>query len=48
MKIPFSYQAFSALLPDETRAIAYYTEQHWTYCPDCNIRLTRPSLQWNV
>ena len=33
MKIPFSYQAFSALLPDETRAIAYYTEQHWTYFP---------------
>lgn len=27
MKIPFSYQTFSALLPDETKAIAYYTER---------------------
>ncbi len=47
MKIPFSYQTFSALFPDETTAIAYYTEQHSTYCPDCNIRLTRPLRQRN-
>ena len=47
MKIPFSYQTFSALLPDETRAIAYYTEWHSTYCPDCNIRLIRPLRRRN-
>lgn len=47
MKIPFSYQTFSALLPNETTAIAYYTERHSTYCPGCNIRLTRPLRRRN-
>jgi len=47
MKIPFIYQAFSALFPDETTAIAYYTERHSTYCLGCNIRLARPLRRRN-